>query len=53
MTLPFEMTIELAFSEVLAGVHQKFLIHAQPEKAEVFQKLVQKYKALGMTLFDN
>ena len=43
---------ESKIDKVLTGVHQKFIIHAQPEKAENFQSLVEKYKALGIELFD-
>ena len=43
---------EHKINQVLTGVHQKFIIHAQKEKAEAFQSLVQKYKNLGTGLFD-
>ena len=43
---------EHKINQVLSGVYQKFIIHAQKEKAEAFQSLVQKYKNLGTVLFD-
>ena len=43
---------EHKINQVLTGVYQKFIIHAQKEKAEAFQSLVQKYKNLGIVLFD-
>ena len=43
---------EQKINQVLTGIHQKFIIHAQKEKAEAFQSLVEKYKNLGTALFD-
>ena len=31
----------------LVGLQQKFLVHAQPEKAKMFEQLVKKYKDQG------
>ena len=38
---------ESKINKVLTGVHQKFLIHTQPDKAAVLQSLVQKYQDSG------
>ena len=43
---------ERKINKVISGVTQKFIIHAQKEKAEAFQSLVQKYKDQGIRLFD-
>ena len=43
---------EHKINKSLTGVYQKFIIHAQKEKAEAFQSLVQKYKNLGIGLLD-
>ena len=43
---------EHKINQVLTGIYQKFIIHAQKEKAEAFQSLVQKYQNLGIRLFD-
>jgi len=37
----------------LSGLHQKFLIHAQPEKASAFQSLVKSYKEGDVWNYDH